>query len=433
MHRVLRTASCLSVLIGLGVALSPGLPALAATPEELDTLITDFFVQTNDAWYGTPPAPFMAGRLNGGSVSPAAQRMALVTAGIARDARKDIGLQAELVTTLVDNVETSASTNRYEFDSAVTTSLAWNIAELGDSVLGDDYRVVVTRSGTTSWTVSGVTAVEPPPEAENPEPAPEEPEPPSCKPGEVCDPETLGTGKPLDLSKGRAKARQAQLTSRGKEPIGRETTGHGTNANRFDPNAAARYAHYWSGKDGSKDRYNRNQYGDPQPNNCTNFVSQALHAGGWKIKGGWDPNDLNNWHYDLTGPARWSKTWSVSGVLRSFGTRYTDRAVEMEVKDVADAWVMWSMLPGDMYFMDWDPNGWPDGTIDHALMVTGVFRAPSSPDFVEPSISQNSRHRQNFPLYLWIKMVFANKPDGSPSDTHRAVIYSVRTKTSFNS
>ncbi|MEV6495490.1 hypothetical protein AB0M20_43770, partial [Actinoplanes sp. NPDC051633] len=259
MHRVLRTAPCLSVLIGLGVALSPGLPALAATPEELDTLITDFFVQTNDAWYGTPPAAFMAGRLKGGSVSPAAQRMAQVTAGIARDAQRDLGLQADLVTTLVDNVETSASTNRYEFDSNVITSLAWNIADLGDSVMGDDFEVVVTRSGTTSWTISGVTRIKPPPESDNPEPPAEDPEPPSCKPGEICDPETLGAGKPIDLSKGRAKARQAQLAARGKEPVGRETTGHGPDANRFDPNAAARYGLRWS----YEGAYNRDQYGDP--------------------------------------------------------------------------------------------------------------------------------------------------------------------------
>ncbi|MEV6495755.1 hypothetical protein AB0M20_45130, partial [Actinoplanes sp. NPDC051633] len=95
----------------------------------------------------------------------------------------------------------------------------------------------------------------------------------------------------------------------------------------------------------------------------TNFVSQAMHAGGWKLKGGWDPNDLNNWHYDLTGPARWSKTWSV------------------------------------------------------------------------PAISQNSRHRHNVPLYLWIKMAFSDSPDDHDDlpDHYRAVIYSVRTKTSFNS
>ncbi|MFE7329578.1 amidase domain-containing protein [Streptomyces sp. NPDC057565] len=59
----------------------------------------------------------------------------------------------------------------------------------------------------------------------------------------------------------------------------------------FDCDAAAKYARYWSGVDATapygvhvvyQDRYNGTFSRAKQDNNCTNFASQAMNAGGWR-------------------------------------------------------------------------------------------------------------------------------------------------------
>jgi hypothetical protein len=421
---VRRRRTALTVLIGLVIGLSPGVPALASSPADIDALVTDYFVQADQAWYGTTPQAFSAGRLRSGRIAPAARHLAITTASIARDARAELGLMAEDISTLVTNVETAASENRYEFDSSVSTSLAWNVGELGDSVLADDYSVVVTRQG-GGWTVSGVTLDAPPPESEEPDPEPEPPVPP-CKPGEVCDGETLSLPAGLDLSAGRAKARAMQRAGTDEEqPVIAPAVRY------YDATAAGLYAHYWSGVD----RFNNPLYNPAYPrmsNDCTNFASQALRAGGWNIKDGWDKDNPKNWTPDLNGPRGPSKAWSVSGWLRSFGVIHTDRAHSRGQEDVADAVLMWNMVRGDLYFFDWDPNGRPDGTIDHTMVVTGTFSAPSSPDFREPIISQHSNHRHNVPLYIQIKRATASV-DGKPPEHSRITVYNVRPNPTFNS
>ena len=47
--------------------------------------------------------------------------------------------------------------------------------------------------------------------------------------------------------------------------------------------------------------------------------ASATSAGGWRIKDGVNPDDHNNWTPDLYGPRGPSKSWSVSGWLRTFG------------------------------------------------------------------------------------------------------------------
>jgi hypothetical protein len=85
---VRRRRTALTVLIGLVIGLSPGVPALASSPADIDALVTDYFVQADQAWYGTTPQAFSAGRLRGGRIAPAARHLAITTASIARDARR---------------------------------------------------------------------------------------------------------------------------------------------------------------------------------------------------------------------------------------------------------------------------------------------------------------------------------------------------------
>ena len=59
--------------------------------------------------------------------------------------------------------------------------------------------------------------------------------------------------------------------------------------------------------------------------------------------------------------------------------------------------------PGDLLYIDWDPNGRADGTIDHTMVVTGMMtvtgaNSPTGGSFNSPLISQKTNNRSNIPL-----------------------------------
>ncbi|MCA5895150.1 amidase domain-containing protein [Isoptericola sp. NEAU-Y5] len=128
------------------------------------------------------------------------------------------------------------------------------------------------------------------------------------------------------------------------------------------------------------------------PNDCANFASQSLRAGGWDLKGGTNPRDTNNWHYNLTGPAGPSWTWSNSKTLyyyakvRANWTKYNS---------------VYSAKQGDLIFADWDPKGKADGTLDHTMVVTGMKKTGSKN---MPYISQKSSNRYNIPFSQSLKL-----------------------------
>jgi hypothetical protein len=141
------------------------------------------------------------------------------------------------------------------------------------------------------------------------------------------------------------------------------------------------YARYWSVPD------RKNKDFPNLANNCANFASQTLRAGGWKYRGGVNPKDLGNWSPNLTGPAGSSYTWGGSKYLILFGhntggKRYLDN--------------IWNARLGDLLFTDWDPNLKADGTIDHTMVVSQYSK--------QPYISQQTPHRNNIPLTMSIKL-----------------------------
>lgn len=372
-----------------GMLLTP-VPAYADPPADPSALVTEYFVASDLAWYGTNGPAAGSSRLRNGTVSPAARRFSDAIAAIARDARRETGLQANGVSTLVDNLETSAAVDRHVYSSHVATRLDWNVGELGYSVLADDYVVTVERSG-SSWTVSAVDMVAPPRDDAEPVPDPEDPPSVPCKPGEVCEPENIS------LTAGRAAAARQRAARGGDTPDPSGwTPGNGVTDLHFDHLAAAAYAIRWSGNDGGKDRYNPSY--KRLDNNCTNFVSQAMRAGHWPVKDGWDPDDKDNWSPDLNGPYGPSKTWSRAHYLMDFATKRTDRGSIREIAPAAEAIQIWNMGIGDLMFIDWES----DQGFDHVVIVVDYYRDPGS-DFFEPAVSQNSPHRQNVPLYIYIK------------------------------
>ncbi len=102
---------------------------------------------------------------------------------------------------------------------------------------------------------------------------------------------------------------------------------------------------------------------------CTNFVSQSLLAGGWQmVLGYYTNNDV--WWYGCALPGGYtchaSYTWGAAFNFHEFlGTSPGQRT--NFVQYYGDVW------PGDIIFADWDgPSGHhPDGRIDHVMFVTG--------------------------------------------------------------
>jgi hypothetical protein len=119
-------------------------------------------------------------------------------------------------------------------------------------------------------------------------------------------------------------------------------------------------------------------------NNCANFASQVLRAGGWTYKGGINPYDTANWSPNLTGIAGPSRTWSSAQYQYTF------------VSNNGYEWLpnIWTATPGTLLYTDWDPNSTPDGTIDHVMVV--VFEAMGDP--AGPLISQKTPNRGAIPL-----------------------------------
>jgi cell wall-associated NlpC family hydrolase len=80
----------------------------------------------------------------------------------------------------------------------------------------------------------------------------------------------------------------------------------------YNPTAAAQYADQWSNNDNAHPLRNPayRSYGD----DCTNFVSQALHAGGYPYTGS-SKTHYESWYYNSSEN---SFTWSVAPDLLNF-------------------------------------------------------------------------------------------------------------------
>lgn len=101
-------------------------------------------------------------------------------------------------------------------------------------------------------------------------------------------------------------------------------------------------------------------------NDCTNFASQALYAGGWPmVLGFYQSNSV--WWYNFSagwpGPYH-SYTWGGAHNFYWFTYNSNRRIIAQSVSQ---------LQPGDILQADWTgPQGHlPDGTVDHTMVVTG--------------------------------------------------------------
>ncbi|MFC7440214.1 amidase domain-containing protein [Laceyella putida] len=146
-------------------------------------------------------------------------------------------------------------------------------------------------------------------------------------------------------------------------------------SNQYNPIAARDYAYKWWNKRNNKEYgyYSRVSGGCENcwPD-CTNFVSQAIKAGGIQER-----RTGTYWYYSDQKP---SYAW---GVANSFYKHFKDRA--QQVKDWKDLSV------GDVVSIDFDH----DGDIEHSAIITRIGRH-------DVYVTQHSSDKKDSPISPWL-------------------------------
>lgn len=325
--------------------------AEAADPNlEVTEAVRTYFVTKDQHWLSAA-APSM-------TLSSTAQAAVDEVGRLRREIAAD-GLQASKVDTQVGITSTDVTGETAEVTAMVSTALRWVGGPSEPSVLTDEHILSLHRRG-SAWVPVDDQVVAPQNNSAEDE-------------ADSAEANSAPGGPPSSVDRAAAL----------KEP---ESAPESDFSAGYSRSSMASYARYWSGCDRRPyngaciPRFNRNPYGAPLDNDCTNFVSQALRAGGWQTLGTTNNTDLRKWTYDVFGPRRFSWTWSKAWALERFSTS-SGRTTRLGN--------VYNARPGDLLFTDWDD----DPAFDHVMMVTDRVNR-------EPYISQHSPHRHNIPLSL---------------------------------
>jgi hypothetical protein len=146
-------------------------------------------------------------------------------------------------------------------------------------------------------------------------------------------------------------------------------------ASAFTGGGAASYADHWA--------TTRNSNYPSFSEDCTNFVSQALHdsLGGQKpyVNNGADSTSVNNWwaQYSSIFGFSNSQTWSVADSFYNFmnfhGGVVAGRAGPNQSEQLA-TYTPANVVTGDILFYDWENNG----SMDHVGIQVGIGNDPSA-------------------------------------------------------
>ena len=102
------------------------------------------------------------------------------------------------------------------------------------------------------------------------------------------------------------------------------------------------------------------------PNDCTNFVSQIMRAGGWKDTATKQSTQDSSWYYNSK--TSYSQTWSTAHGLRNRlnnGYELGAEKLSRSFGGVGGAYLNSKIAKGDVVFADWTG----DGRYDHAMSV----------------------------------------------------------------
>ncbi|MCA4133081.1 amidase domain-containing protein [Arthrobacter sp. M4] len=130
------------------------------------------------------------------------------------------------------------------------------------------------------------------------------------------------------------------------------------------------------------------------PSDCTNFVSQALRAGGWGMvdNATWY-TDNNNWYYY---PWVATRSWTSVADFFTFAIYGSGRTYELAYLN--------SMGPADVEIADWDGNG----TKDHAMMVTSWAAGGGWAGYNDIRVTYHTNDTRD--MSIW--SLYVNNPGG---------------------
>ncbi|WP_370618107.1 amidase domain-containing protein [Mumia qirimensis] len=389
--------------------------------QRVTAVVQDYFTDRDRGWLPPTEQPAPAVAASRVAAQPAA--VSQEVDDVARAAAEERGLVVEDVSTAFPRrTQVKIRGHRATVTTTPTTFLEWADQKLGESSLADTYRVELTRTrGKVStpggdWRIVKVSLVDPPTTEESAR-------------------GSAGRPKPRSNVDRKAAARRAS-------PADAKDVGT-LDTHTYDREAAAQYARYWSGSDritflGTTfvvPRYNSDwdHVWEEHPsdvNDCTNFTSQMLYAGGWTTNGGIDPGDLDNWTDSLWGPSNASETWTIAYQQWRYG-KHSDRAEHWKSGRPSETDRIWDLEPGDLLYADWDPDEKPDGRIDHAMAISGTY---TELGFTEPTYSQHTPHRHNIPLSVGIKIAMSEPGSGGGPDNGQGrdvIYYPVHVKDEF--
>jgi Putative amidase domain len=138
-----------------------------------------------------------------------------------------------------------------------------------------------------------------------------------------------------------------------------------TPAFAYNPTAAAQYADQWS----SNNEQLRNPMYRSFTDDCTNFVSQALHAGGFPYTGSSETH-YQSWYYNSHGN---SFTWSVAPDLLNFLYYDYPGGYPVAYRSPYQSNYSGGQI-GDVIFYDW---GYGEG-VSHTSIQVAVGTDPNS-------------------------------------------------------
>ena len=117
----------------------------------------------------------------------------------------------------------------------------------------------------------------------------------------------------------------------------------------------------------------RNWFWPSIPDDCTNFVSQALHAGGWQMTYNINNLDINYW-YGLSWPVGlYNRSWENAEDLFEYGV-YAKQQMQ-GANGTSSSFAPPGIVAGDIAFFIWNINDttWSKANLwDHATVVTYV-------------------------------------------------------------
>ncbi|MBI3898151.1 MAG: amidase domain-containing protein [Gammaproteobacteria bacterium] len=396
---VFASLSIITCDVTLSSALADEIPAAEKQVEsehyngqkaQIMQLVREYFVARDKGWVAAESSALAEGKLASGQVEAQPIRQASAIATVAEQIVSERGLQAVAVQTgLARKNNVRLHGNTATATVTVGTALTWNFASVGESSLSDVYVVKLERKDKT-WSIVDV-AYAPIPSTE-----------------------IMNKRTRMAAVTGAPETAAVPIG----DPAPAVALAPAAASGWYDRKAAAAYANAWSGSiqlsNGEvEDLYNPAYDMARQDNDCTDFASQVLAAGGWPIHDGWANDNPVNWSPDLWGLRGPSQTWSVASWLFDYASN-SKRGEKKGIWPSDDGNLdIWNLELGDLVFVDWDPNGHYDGAIDHAMVISGTY---TELGFTEPTFSQHTPHRHNMPLSVGIKIATAPIPSVDPGD-----------------